>query len=84
IENLCINNTGNFSHMTANDNSIDQYLYSNDFQLTYHCPDRIWGIFSPTASLCASYERTKDRIMGTETEATIVYVTLSGDFGISF
>ncbi|MCK5310586.1 MAG: hypothetical protein KAJ62_00655 [Desulfobacteraceae bacterium] len=84
IENLCIDNTGSFSHITASDDSIDQDCISNDFQLTYKHPNRIWGIFSPRASLCTSYEKIKDRIMGTESEETIVYMRLSGDFEISF
>jgi len=84
IDNLCINNTGSFSHTTASDDSIDQDVIFNDFQLTYAYPGRIGGIFSPKASLCTSYERNKDMIYGTETEETIVYITLSGDFEISF
>ncbi|MCK5099882.1 MAG: hypothetical protein KAR45_17355, partial [Desulfobacteraceae bacterium] len=72
------------SYTTASDNSIDDDIYHNYFQLTYTHPDRIWGVFSPVASLGVRYDKTKDRIMGTETEETIVYITLSGDFEISF
>lgn len=84
VENLCLNNTGSISYTTASDDSIDSDIYFNELQFTYEYPDRLWGIFSPSASICTSYEKTKDRIMGTETEETIVKITLSGDFEISF
>ena len=84
LKNVSINNTGSFSNMTASDNSVDQDYYSNSFQLTYEYPERIWGIVSPRASLVTSYEKSKDRVMETETEETIIYITLSGDFLISF
>jgi hypothetical protein len=84
LKNISINNTGNFSHITASDDTVDQDYYSNDFQLTYTYPKRILGIFSPKASLGASYGKTIDRILDTEIEETIIYITLSGDFEISF
>ncbi|MCD4744422.1 MAG: hypothetical protein K8R67_18310 [Desulfobacteraceae bacterium] len=84
LKNISINNTSSFSNITASDDTVDQDYYSNDFQMTYTHPKRIWGIFSPKASLGASYGKTKDRIMDIETEETIVYMTLSGDFEISF
>ncbi len=83
-ENFTVNNNGSFSHITENDDSMDQTIYCNTFQLTYKHQNRIFGILSPKASLGASYERSKDEIMDSETKETIIYVTLSGDFEISF
>jgi hypothetical protein len=84
LENVSINNLGSYSRITANDHSVEQDYYSNDFQLTYEHPKRIWGIFSPKASLGARYYKTKDKIMDVYTEEAIVYMTLSGNFETSF
>jgi hypothetical protein len=84
IENLCINNTSDITYTTASDSSIDETDYTNHFNLTYSHPRRIWGFFTPVASLNADYNRHKDKILNTDTETTIVYLTLSGDFVLSF
>ncbi|MCP3901820.1 MAG: hypothetical protein GY707_19090, partial [Desulfobacteraceae bacterium] len=84
LENITANNTGSASYMTASDDSVEQDFYLNNFQLTYEHPRRLWGIFSPQVNLGASYEKIKDRVMDTESEETIVYLTLSGTFEISF
>ncbi len=84
LKGISINNTCNFSNTEASDKSIDQTYYSDDFQITYAYPGRIRGVFSPKASLGATYGKTKDIIMDTRTEETIVYITLSGDFILSF
>ncbi len=82
--NVSISDTGYYSRMTASDDSVDQDSFYNDLQVTYSHPGRIRGIFSPSASLTLSYEKTKDRVAGTETEETILYLTLSGDLEMSF
>ncbi len=84
IKNFSINNTGTISYTNSSDNTIDQDCIANELQFTYEHPGRFWGIFSPRASLCTNYSKTKDRIQKTDTEETIVYVTLSGDFELSF
>ncbi len=83
-DNISINDTGYYSSMTASDDSLDQDSYYNDFQVTYSHPGRLRGILSPSASLSLSYEKTKDNVAGTETEETILYLTLSGDLEMSF
>ena len=82
--NVSMSDTGYYSRMTASDDSVDQYSYYNDFQVTYSYPGRIRGIFSPSASLTLSYEKTKDKVAGMETEETILYLTFSGDLEMSF
>lgn len=81
---VSLEGSGGLSQQAASDDSMDSDYWNGDIQLCYQPDAPLWGILSPKVLVRASYNGSKDRIYGFDTDGALIYLMLTGDLQWSF